>query len=133
MNVTFFDRDNTANVLNGTAIHDDNQLSQILAPQNAPNRSPYFCELISENGFCLLVGVGEVGCAQYSRCDGNMPCLMAVSDEKGSQGGCHEFLIEGVPTPVRTRFCISFDSVLEIARYFRETGGAYPAILWEQM
>lgn len=35
------------------------------------NRPPFFCELVGENGFNLLVGIGgDVGCAQLSRTDG---------------------------------------------------------------
>jgi len=133
MNVTFFDRDDAENCLNGTVIYDNSRLYKILTLQSTQNRLPFFCELIGENEFCLLVGVGKIGCAQYSRCDGEIPYLMAVSNERSSQGGCNEFLTAGIATPVRAQFCMSFHVVLEIATFFRETGGAYPAISWEEI
>lgn len=133
MNVTFYDRDDAQNCLNGTVICDDNQLYRILTLQSTQDRLPFFCELIGENEFCLLIGVGRIGCAQYSRCDGMPPYLMAVSNERSSQDGCNEFFFAEIPTPVRAQFCMPFHVVLEIARYFRETGGAYPAISWEEI
>jgi hypothetical protein len=133
MNVTFFDRDDAANCFNGASISDDGRLLQILILQSTQDRAPFFCELVGENGFCLLIGVGKIGCAQHSRADGKVPYLMAVANGRASHGGCNEFLFEGVPTSVPAEFCMSFPIVLEIARYFRETGGTYPAISWEQI
>jgi hypothetical protein len=133
MNVTFFDRDDAANHFNGTLISNDDTLLRILMLQSKQDRPPFFCELVGENGFCLLVGIGRIGCAQYSRSDGEVPYLMAVANERSPKGGCIEFLFQGIPTDVRAGFCVSFPIVLEIAKYFRETGGAYPAISWEKI
>jgi|EndMetStandDraft_2_1072991.scaffolds.fasta_scaffold91993_3 hypothetical protein len=131
MIVTFFDREDETNHLSRTVIGDNDRLFQIL--EGLRNRLPFFCELVGENGFHLMVGVGEMGCVQYSRCDGTPPHLVAIADSQQLRDGYSEFLINGTPTPVPNRFCMPFDSILEIVGYFRETGRAHPECKWEEI
>jgi hypothetical protein len=129
MMITFFDRDDTANELNGTLIRDGARLLQIL--QSLQNRIPFFSELVGENGFCLLVGIGKLGCAQYSRCDGSTPYLMAVAPNPSSQDQSHSFLMAGTSTPISGRYCMPFETVMAIAGHFQKTGTIYPKLSWE--
>jgi hypothetical protein len=131
MNITFFDQEDQASVLNGIVISDHSRLFQILS--NMQDRPPFICELVGENGYCLLVGIGNVGWVQHSRCDGKLPYLVAVA-RKGEQGAVyHEFLCGGTPTPIHARYCMPFDEVMEIVSYFQETGEAYPGISWQEI
>lgn len=130
MNVTFFDREDDTNRLNGTIIRDNSQLFKVL--DSLRNRTPFFCELVGDNGYCLLVGIGRDGCVEYSRCDGEPPYLGAVASNKERARGHIEFLMGGTPTPISKRNCMPFDAVREIAGYFRETGGMHPGVTWEE-
>jgi hypothetical protein len=129
MIVTFFDYEDKTNYLNGMAIQDNSRLFMFL--QSMRNRSPFICNLVSENDYELLIGVGRVGCAQYSACDGNPPYLMAVSPNSEPGERYVEFLCGGTPTPISTRYCMPFDDLLQIVGYFQETGRAYPGVSWE--
>ena len=131
MNVIFLDQEDRANYLNGVAIGDSTRLFQIL--ESLRNRRPFFCELAGENGFRLSVGVGKLGCVQYSPCDGSPPYLVATADYVESEDGYCEFLAGGTPTQIPNRFCMPFESVLKIARYFQETGRAHPSWRWEEV
>lgn len=131
MNVTFHDIENSANALNGTIIQDSVGLSQILA--GLRNRRPFFFELSGENGFKLTIGVGELGCAQYSPADGSPPYLIALAPNSESAEGYSEFFAGGTPTPVLNRYCMPFESVRDIAGFFLRTGGAHPAFTWEEL
>jgi hypothetical protein len=131
MIVTFFDRENRANRLNGTVIRDKSRLLAIL--QILQNRSPFNCELVSDNGFSLVIGVGKEGFAQYSRDDGTPPFMMAVDRGKDSASGFVEFIIGGTLSRIPTYYCVPFSLVSEIAGYFVETARMYPAIAWEEL
>jgi hypothetical protein len=131
MIVTFFDRDNTANRLNGSVIRGKIQLFTIL--ESLQNRPPFFCELISDNAFCLMMGVGKEGCAQYSRKDGMPPYMMAVDRRKEPESGSIGFIIGGTRSGVPKYYCMPFSLVREIAGYFVETARMYPAVAWEEL
>jgi hypothetical protein len=124
-------REDETNHLNGTIIRDDSQLFGIL--DSLRTRMPFFCELVGENEYCLLVGIGQDGYVEYSRCDGEPPYLEAIASNKKRQAGHTEFLMGGTPTPISKHCCIPFETVREIAGYFRETGGMYPGIAWEEV
>jgi hypothetical protein len=131
MSVTFFDREDDANYLNGTIIRDRNRLFQIL--EDLRSREPFVCELVGDNGYCLHVGVGEYGNVQHSRLDGDPPYLMAVNrSSEGEVDEYIEFLLGGTGTPISKRYCMPFDSVLEIVGYFFETGRIHPAFAWDE-
>jgi hypothetical protein len=131
MNVTFFDIEDKANHLNGTIIRDGDRLSQVL--EGVRMRAPFFCELIGENGYELLIGVGPEGCVQFGQRDGNSAYLVAVSPDQVAKGGQIEFLCNGLPTPVPRRYCMPFDSIREIAGYFLDTGRMHPTFAWEEI
>lgn len=128
MMITFFDIEDETNPLNGTVIQDGERLSQVL--DSLRSRPPFFCELVGENGFELLVGVGNDGCAQFGRRDGSTGYLVALAPGREREQGDTEFLAAGTPTPISNRFCMPFGSVQEIARYFQETGRPHPAFSW---
>src|SRR5262249_36050375 len=129
MNVTFFDREDKTNSLNGVAIQDRELLLRILS--GLRSRPPFVCELLGENGFHLHVGIGKLGHAQYSRSDGEPPYLLAVGPRPGRRDEYLEFLLWGTPTPISKRYCMPFNSVREIAEYFLTTGCAHPGFTWE--
>lgn len=132
MTVRFFDRQEKSNPLNNCGISAKADLLEIL--DSLRSREPFFCELIGENGYNLLIGIGAaIGCVQYSRTDRKMPYLMAVSvGDPGSEGHV-QFLTADTPTPVAARYCIPFDLVKEVAAYFLETGDRIPVLAWEEL
>jgi hypothetical protein len=131
MNITFFDLDDQTNPLNGAVIGDNSRLFEVL--NSMKGRLPVICELVGENGYCLDVGTGKVGCVQYSRCDGTPPYLVAVSRKDEQKDGYYDFQCGGTPTPVPARECMPFDEVMEVVRYFRETGDLHPGVSWEEI
>jgi hypothetical protein len=71
------------------------------------NRTPFFCELVGENGYNLLIGLGgDIGCAQYSGGDGEVRYLMAVAKEVPDTAAYTEILTGNTPTPVPGRYCL---------------------------
>ena len=130
MIVEFYDRQDHSSSMNGTVVGDNTQLMEII--DCLQSRPPFFCELIGENGYQLLVGIGKsIGCAQFSRQDGVPPYLMAtISQSKGRNEGM-EFLTCNTPTPVLARYCLPMNVVKEIAAYFQRTGETSPAVEWE--
>jgi hypothetical protein len=132
MIVSFFDRADDANPLNGSTIQDRRQLIEVL--QGLQERNPLFCELLGENKQKLLVGVAKrIGCAQYSSSDGAPPFLMAIPKNVKLTEGCKEFLLGCTPTPVPSRYCMPFEIIMGIAEFFRETGKTSPAVSWEEI
>jgi hypothetical protein len=132
MNVKIFDRNDASNPLNGSIIRDSTRLVEIL--QGMKDRKPFFCELVGENGYNLLVGVATTyGCAQYSRDDGEPPYLMAVLNNAVADEGYKEFLFANTLTPVPARCCMPLGRIVEIAAFFQETGRASPVVLWEEI
>jgi hypothetical protein len=129
MNLTFFDREDQANALNGSLVQDRERLLRIL--DGLRNRPPFVCELAGENGFYLHIGIGTMGHAQYSRMDGEPPYLLAVAPQPGRRDEYMDFLLWQTPTPISKRYCMPFDLIREIAGYFLETGNAHPGFGWE--
>lgn len=118
-----------ANPLNGAIIHDKNRLVEVLNGLRA--RHPFVFKLSGENGFCLDIGIGKIGCVQHSRCDGRPPYVLAVAPHPENPEEDTEFLCGGTPSPISNRYCMPFDFVCEIAGYFLETGRAHPGFAWE--
>lgn len=132
MNAEFFDRQEQSNPLNGAKIENGGKLLKIL--DDLRSREPFFCELVGENSFNLLLGVGRtIGCVQYSPGDGSTPYLMAVATGEQDSDGYVEFLTADTPTPVPRRYCLSFEIVKQIAAYFIETGKRSPEVSWEEI
>jgi len=134
MMLQFFDMQDESNPANGTTIKDQARLVRLL--EGARKREPFFFELEAENGYKLLVGIGQsTGCVQFSSKNGDPPYLMAVGNDGADE--CSEdyqhFLSGGTATPVSRRFCLPFDTLRRIAVYFMETGERYPTVSWEQI
>jgi len=130
--VTFLDHQDRGNPLNGTEIVSRDALSGALDGLRV--REPFFCEIVSENGFKLLLGVGaDCSCVQHSPSDGSTPYLMAVNDPGGSVDEFKEFLTANTLTPVPKRYCLSFDRMKEIALHFLESGDRAPSVTWEEI
>jgi len=131
MMVRFVDRQDSSNPDNERSVSDSRALLDVLDRQTA--RTPFFCELIGANGYTLLIGIAnEVGCAQYSRTDGNPPYFMAVG--KNSEGEQYvEFLIGDTGTPVDERYCLPFSVIKSIACHFTDTGEKLESVRWEEI
>lgn len=98
------------------------------------NREPFFLELVGENGYKLLLGVGsDIGCAQYRAIDGRPPYLMSVANEKDDDGEYAEFLIADTATPVPRRFCVPSAVLKQIAVDFLETGAPSLTVRWQEI
>jgi hypothetical protein len=136
MNVEFFDRQDERNRLNGLRISETARLIELLDQLQVQlqRRTPFFYELIGENGHEILVGIdGNGGCVQYSRTDGSPPYFMALSAAPEQSEGFVEFLIGGTKTPVPSRYYLPTDAVHQIATYFQVTGERSPKISWEEI
>lgn len=134
MIVTIFDREGNGSDLDGVVIRDTDQLFQLL--DRFASRAPFVCELVGENGYDLLVGIGARGFAQYSRTDGSPPYLVAVApSEAGREESADEieFVMGGTATPIPIHNCMPFHHVREIGRHFLETGHVHPGFTWEEV
>jgi hypothetical protein len=130
MMTQFFDRQDTINPLNGTEIRDATELRHLL--NSLRHKNPFFAELIGENGFKLLLGIGAAeGCIQFSAADDSAPYLMAVAKDITDTEGEAEFLIENTASPVPKRYCLSYDTLIEVAAHFVNSGDRSPHVAWE--
>jgi hypothetical protein len=128
----FFDRQETMNPLSGTTVRDEQTLDEVLDPLR--EREPSFCELVGDNGFKLLIGVGrDIGCVQHSPADGDTPYLMAVAREPADDDGYMEFLTADTPTPIPLRYCLPLQVVRGIAAEFVKTGERSRSVEWEEI
>ncbi|MEX0701314.1 MAG: Imm1 family immunity protein [Planctomycetales bacterium] len=128
----FFDRQDTANPLNGVTVPDERTLDEAL--DSLRKREPSFCELMGDNGFELLIGVGhDIGCVQYSAADGSLPYLIAVASESANDDGYVEFLTADTPTPIPVRYCLPLRMIRAIAAEFVITGERSESVTWEEV
>ena len=75
MHVLYANQQDDLDPMNGTVI-DGVKLAELLDGRR--KKPPFLARLSGENGFELMIGIGgNVGCAQYSRSDGELPYLMA--------------------------------------------------------
>src|SRR5262249_15114560 len=116
MIVRFFDLEDQSNPLNGIAIDDDKQLIELL--DGFHSRDPFFAELRGDNGYELSIGIGRVGCAQYSHGEGDPPYLVALADTPYAGKDYDGFLTGGTLTPVPRRFIMPFEKIKQIALHF---------------
>lgn len=130
MKAQFFDRQDVANAANGENIGSLLQLRQVLA--GLRDREPFFAELIGDNGYKLLLGLGSTeGCAQFSSVDGAPPYLMAVGEQHAE--GELEFLIGDTATPVPKKYCLPRKVIEDIAAEFVDKGQRKSDVLWEEI
>jgi hypothetical protein len=131
MMLTFFDMHDRSNPQNGSAVHERGDLLKML--ENLRDREPFLAELVGQNGYKLTIGIGRMGCVQYSRSDDELPYLMAVESATAEPGNHQEFLAGNEPTEVPRNYLLPFERVKEIAAYFQHTGERSPAVSWEEI
>ena len=132
MTAQFFDRQDPANPMNGATVRNSIELREMLG--RLRGRQPFFAELIDENGFKLLLGIGaSEGCVQFSATDGSAPYLMAVAKNAPRGAGEVEFLIGDTATPVPKRYCLPYDTMVAIAARFADSGQRDLGVDWEQV
>jgi hypothetical protein len=132
MKVTYFDRQDAANPMNGTTIVEADELAKIFGAING-TRKPYLAELVGDNGFKLLVGIAaEMGCVQFSARDGSPPYLMAIGSNPDESGHV-DFLMGGTATPIPKRYCLPTQRVRQIAASFLQIGERARCVEWEEI
>jgi len=132
MDVRFYDRQDRSNPNHGALVQDRAWLMARI--DELRDRDPCFCELEAENGFGLLLGVGQDrGCAQYSALDGSPPYLMATDASVDDDEDYMEFLTANTDTPVPTRYCLPIGEIKEIASHFLGTGERTREYVWEEI
>ncbi|PHR87369.1 MAG: hypothetical protein COA78_37200 [Blastopirellula sp.] len=133
MNIEFHDREERNNPLSGQSFSSTDEVAALM--DKLRTKPPFFCELIGDNGYNLMIGIGgDVGCVQYSARDGLPPYLMATAfSGNKSEGEYMEFLTGGTLTPVERRYCMPFNIVSEIVADFVRSGLASSAVEWEEI
>jgi hypothetical protein len=130
--ITFFDRQEKQNTLNGIKISDPDRIVALL--DSLKHRPAFFCELVGDNGYNLLIGVAtHCGCSQYSPSNGSPPYLMAVGKLQPVRSDYIEFLTADTPTPIARHYCLPFETAQKIASHFVMTGERYPEVDWEEI
>ena len=127
--VVFSDLEESSNPLNGMRLKNQTELEEVL--ERLRYREPFFFELAGDNGYELLVGIGDLGCVQYRRHDGAGLYQVALAPSAHDVDGYYEFLAGGTSTPVSKRYCMSVEQVKQIIFYFLETGACSPEFSWE--
>jgi len=131
MKVKYINQQDKSDPMNGTVITRADKLAELL--EGRQNRTPFIADLIGDNGFELMIGIGgNFGCAQYSGTDGAPPYLMAVSPQRRMKTGYVEFLVSNTPTPFAARYILSFDEVKTISLHFLETGDKSDVVSWHE-
>ena len=130
--VTFFDREELSNSINGMSIGNQAELDSVL--EKLGDREPFFFELLAENDYKLLVGFSNtVGCVQHSPANGDSPCLVAITPTEQVTEDYFEFLAGGTATPISKHYCMSWGQVRQITAHFLKTGDPSPDCLWEEI
>lgn len=132
MTAQFFDRQE-AGPVEGVTVHSSAELRNLLS--RIRDRKPFFAELVGDNGFKLLLGIGAPeSCVQFSSTDGSPPYLMAVDPGRGSNPvGEVEYLIGDTATPVPKRFVLPYPTMVEVAARFVDEGDRHTGVLWEEV
>jgi hypothetical protein len=132
MKVRYLNYQNKLDPMNGTVIAGEAKLVELLDSRR--NEPPFIAELSGDNGYHIEFGIGgDVACVQYSRCDGELPYLMAVPPRPHMTSGDVEFLTANTPTPVPARNILNFDELKQIALHFQQTGERSEAVSWEAL
>jgi hypothetical protein len=132
MLAVFCDTRDKPNPLNGTQIRNGEEWSRLF--DKLEKAEAFVCEFEGENGYKLGVGLApKLGCAQYSRTDGEPPYMVAVATEITSEDGCIDFMYGNELTEVPNRECLPLETIKEIVAYFIETGLRSPNVAWEQI
>jgi len=132
MKVRYINRQDNADPMNNTILRGTDQLASLL---DARRKSvPFIAELSADNGFQLMIGIGgDIGFAQYSRTDGELPYLVASPGRQRVPSRYVDFLTNNTPTPIPGRYILNFDEVRQIALHFLQTGDRSEAFIWESI
>lgn len=131
MKVTLFDDQDHSNPINGRVVESENDLMAVF--DSLRHRKPFMFVLDGENGYSLVIGLGEIGCVEHTATDGSGAYLWAVMNRPTQNTGPDlEILAAGTPTPISAKFGIPFDTIKDIARYFLRTGERSPRVCWEE-
>jgi len=117
----------------GTNISSEKHFLDII-DQIAAGRSA-FCELFSENGYALSIGIREsFGCAQHNKQDWDPPYLVATTAEAQQRGdGEIVFFYQEEYTPMALRHCLPLELIKKVAVHFLNTGERSDAVEWESV
>jgi hypothetical protein len=127
--IEFWDREGRSSTLDVTR---KEELVKLFA--TFPGREPFFCQLLAENTYKLLVGIrGRLGCVQHSPSEGDPPYMVAVTPIEHDPHDEAEFVMENEVTPISARYALPIDLVEQIALYFLETGERSPDVIWEEI
>jgi hypothetical protein len=132
MYTTFYDERIVRNPFNGTRV---GTAEEVFALFDAlPKDEPFICKLEGENGYEILIGVGNThGCIQYARSDGEPPYMVTVLSRGDDIGEYREFRLGNELTQVPERRCLPMERIKEVVAYFVETGERSPNVLWEEV
>jgi hypothetical protein len=126
------DLQDNASRIDAIAIENAKEVLALL--DSIPERKPFACELIGENGYKLTVGIGKnVGFIQHSKINDDIPYLMALNSACGSTDDYSNFMIGGTLTPIPAKFCFPMKVVKEIIACFVETGERSSICSWESI
>ena len=132
MKVRYINRQDRSDPMSQVVLSGPNQLTELLEARR--KNSPFIAELCADNDFHLMIGVGDdVGFAQYSRVDGQLPYLVANPRQPRVQSRYVEFLINDTPTPIPGRYILNFEELKKIALHFFATGDRSEVFSWESM
>ena len=129
MTVEFWDTEGRSSTLTVTT---NRELLDVL--DTFPQRLPFFCEFVADNGYKLLVGIRDgLACIQHSQVDNSPPYLVAVETNQQVSDEYVDFLMANTDTPVLARYCLKFETAKQIIVHFFETGERSSAIPWEEI
>ncbi len=133
MNAIFQDLEHDCNPRNGELLTSSQSVTNLLE-ELRERRPPFMCQFIGNNGFNLTVGIDhDFGCIQHSSSDGIPPCLMAIESKSNRPDGCEmEFLVAGTPTPIDSRYRLSFNTVKTVVAEFVASGIQSSCVVWEE-
>ena len=130
MTVTFFDRRDLGNPLNGSEL--DSVLDLEIALGGPAEREQFVCELVAPDGRTLWIGLDvECGYVQYRAGNGLPTRLMAGARGSWHAEGSTELSLGDTPTVISNRYRLPRSLVLETAAFFLRTGGLNPDVTWD--
>jgi hypothetical protein len=130
MHARFQDLEDESNSFNHQAFDSRAAVDSLFEVLRLP-RPPFMCQFTGDNGYNLIVGIGDgYGCVQYSSNDGMPPFLMAVDVHGSSTGRDMEFLVGGTPTPIDGTYRVPIEQVRETVVEFVLTGKKGNAVQW---
>ena len=132
MNAVFQDLEDDNNEKNGTRVSNERDFKLLL--QSFGDRQPFSFWLSADNGITLTIGwSATIGCVQYAASDGQPPYWVTVGDSSADANEHVNFLAGGTQTPIPKRSCMPLERVVEVVRYFLETGERWPEVEWEEV